>query len=615
MPSMTHNIARRTLMLAVVAAAFALLVVPAVASAVTVSGTVSLSSGSFSAGHPVTVELWVKDPAQPGAFYPSEHFAEATTGGAYSILNVTPGTYYVVAYDFPYHWYEMTVYNSLSADKGEPVVGTWDPSAGTTVVVGAANVPIPNMTLAVLPVSFTGKAKDSKTGAAIADVMVSTYYLDAGEWLQDFYQTDTAADGTYRLSGLPAGTYRLGFTDLAGKYTDTYYSGKATLATANNVVAGASPVALLDTSMTHVVSVQRIAPTSSNYWSQAVNVTKRQYTWDPAPVSASNQPDYVDVAHIVIASGDSRAAADPLAAAGLAWAYQVNDDSSDNAMMNAPLLLVSATRTTDATVRALIAYIATHNGRTGMPNKRLTIHVVGGTGSVPDARFNEISKAITDKGGQAPIKKRVSPNNDRFALAQAIALEMKAQAAKSTVDSLMLPGFALVANGADSAKFFDPLALSPIAAANGAPILLVAYNSVPAATTAAIKSLGYPKVYVGGGAGTVSATVNTKLKATRIWGADRYRNAIAIADKAITMGWLYDDQGLAIASTIADAQLGGTLAGNEASPLLITPSTSLNPYVKTWLTKKKANLGHIYVVGSTTSLNAATNTAIVNAVK
>ena len=95
------------------------------------------------------------------------------------------------------------------------------------------------------------------------------------------------------------------------------------------------------------------------------------------------------------------------------------------------------------------------------------------------------------------------------------------------------PKTVLVANGADATKFFDALALSPIAANNAYPILLVDQNAIPTATRAVVNDFKPSTVIVGGGPATVSDGVRSSLKATRWSGRDRYSTATSIATKAI----------------------------------------------------------------------------------
>ena len=472
--------------------------------------------------------------------------------------------------------------------------------------------------MATLPLSLKGKVKNT-AGAGLGGITV-TVYDSAAPYDNWAGQTETLKDGTYELHGLVAGhSYRIAYEDYNGTYASTFYNGKATLLLSNPVTA--SGQTLSDTVMVHTVNVERIAPTSGKFWTQSVNVARRQYVEDlTKPYNAvSNKDVWDDVTDIILTSGDVRAQSDPLSAAGLAWAYQVNNVASFNYAMNAPLLLVSATSATDASVLALIREIGEQNNLGSTP-KRLTIHIVGGAVAVPEARFTEISKALTNAGLSAPGNDRVVKVGGRYDLAAGIARRMKQRAEASTTDELQLANFALVANGADSARFFDSLALSPVAASVGAPILLVSATSVPSATSNVITTLKtgtnpISTLYIGGGPVAVSdavkSTLAKKLPTNRISGANRYATARAIADKGIAMKWLYEDLGVAVASTIADAQLGGAMAGNNGEPLLLTGSTSLESGDKSWLVGKKKTLSRVYLVGSTTSLN----TTVFNAIK
>lgn len=301
-------------------------------------------------------------------------------------------------------------------------------------------------------------------------------------------------------------------------------------------------------------------------------------------------PDWWGVSDVIIASGDDRAAADPLAAAGLCWAY------------DAPMLLVSATKT-PTEVKQAIKGIVDANGP-------VTLHVVGGSLSVPDARVNDI-KAYA--GASNVTSDRILKGGGRYDLARAIAKRMR-EVDQADPDKDMAPAV-LFANGADSSKFFDALALSPISAANGIPILLVEYGKVPAATTAAITELGSPtKRIVGGGPKTVSETVRKQLGATRWDGATRYDTATRIADSARAQGWL-DREVVGIAAKLPDALTGGSTVGLDGGVLLITDGSKLSSATKTWLLTNKAYVSDCRVFGGTKSVAPAVKTEIENALK
>lgn len=347
------------------------------------------------------------------------------------------------------------------------------------------------------------------------------------------------------------------------------------------------------------VPVNRISGT--NQWGTAVAAAKRQFTTPP-----STTPNYAGVTDIILASGDVKAQADPLSAAGLCWAYRTGAG-------NAPLLLVSAASRTDAQVLALIDAIVAAN-----PGKTVTVRIVGGSASVPDLRYSEIANYVATHSRGSVAKERVLSTGGRYDLAAAIATRMKDRASASHTDTLVLPAEVLVANGTDPAKFFDPLALAPIAAYRGAPILLVSATTVPSATYKAIVKLRTAnpatKVYVGGGTGTVSESVRLTLRGTRVSGADRYKNATAIANYAFTHGWLLRTKPAAVSATIMDAQVGGALAGGKGGALVLTPSTSLNAATSSWLSANMGTLPEVFVVGSTLNLTNPVKTAVINAV-
>ncbi|MDH4140648.1 MAG: cell wall-binding repeat-containing protein, partial [Coriobacteriia bacterium] len=232
-------------------------------------------------------------------------------------------------------------------------------------------------------------------------------------------------------------------------------------------------------------------------------------------IARENFPGWQNVDHVIIASGEDRAAADPLAASGLVWTY------------GAPIFLIRSDRVPTSVMNAL-KIIRTVNG----PPE---IHVVGGPVSVPDARLSDIAGQVT-----GATFDRIAPYNDRYTLAASIAHRMNVERPGDYWGSPSATSRALIANGADSDKFFDALALSPIAAKNGFPILLVRKDSIPGPTQAALTSLGLDYRIVAGGPNTVSDDVladldaGVAIAAVRWWGHDRYETARVIMNKART---------------------------------------------------------------------------------
>jgi Carboxypeptidase regulatory-like domain len=73
---------------------------------------------------------------------------------------------------------------------------------------------------------ISGTVTDASTSSPVAGVFVQAY--DSGGNPVGYSQT--ASDGTYTLSGLATGSYKVGFVP-SGNYVPQFYNGKATLAT------------------------------------------------------------------------------------------------------------------------------------------------------------------------------------------------------------------------------------------------------------------------------------------------------------------------------------------------------------------------------------------------
>ena len=257
-----------------------------------------------------------------------------------------------------------------------------------------------------------------------------------------------------------------------------------------------------------------------------------------------------NIPDVVIASGEEYAAADPLTAAGICWCY------------DAPLLLVGRDHTPSSVKKAVAELVAA----TG----HVTIHVVGGPESVPQARYQDLVNYV---GGPSKLTlDRVGPYSNRYELASSVAARVKhiSDTTPKTMENI-----ALIANGADPTKFFDALALSPITAQNGAPILLVAEDSVPWQTSSRLAALSVPSVIVGGGPATVSAKTYAKVGATeRWWGADRYETAVEIASMATTQTLLGTNR-VGVAAKLPDALTGGAATGMMNGTLVLTKTDAV----------------------------------------
>ncbi|MDH4140163.1 MAG: cell wall-binding repeat-containing protein [Coriobacteriia bacterium] len=416
--------------------------------------------------------------------------------------------------------------------------------------------------------SVAGRVTSEHTGSPLANVTVKAWRYDSGlgKWVAH-RSALSGTDGSYALSGLGTRSYRVQFVDSQRHLYRTQFWGDwadIEAATDVNAVSGTT-VDNIDASME--VTVQRIA-------------ARDRYTTAVA-IARTNYPPETGLADVVIASGEDRAAADPLAAAGLCWAY------------DAPLVLVSSNRT-PAEVKTYVKQMADANGS-------VRLHVVGGPVSIPNQRIEEIKTYV---GGGRATSERVLSSGSRFDLASAIARRM------AEVRPSEFPTTALVANGADAQTFFDALALSAISRSQGAPVLLVRRDEVPTATQLALRQLGLERRIIGGGPNTVSDTVKRQLGAERWWGRTRHDTAADIARHAIAEN-MASEEAIAIVSKIPDGLSGGAFIGSATGVLLVTSPNdagqvpaSLSEPAAVFLAEHRAHNISCYVLGGTNSVSS-----------
>jgi len=140
---------------------------------------------------------------------------------------------------------------------------------------------------------------------------------------------------------------------------------------------------------------------------------------------------------------------------------------------------------------------------------------------------------------------------------------------------------AIIVNGHAVA---DMLAASSLAGAvGGAPILMVASESVPASTAAEIKRLGEPEVIIVGGTGVVSPLVERELdsingakRVNRFGGEDRFATARAVALEVHRLAPA--SRVIAVSGeSMADGIAAAGLAYAEDLPIVLVRSGSIPP--------------------------------------
>ncbi len=200
-------------------------------------------------------------------------------------------------------------------------------------------------------------------------------------------------------------------------------------------------------------------------------------------------------------------------------------------------------------------------GRFGLPSgtkselARLSpsqILVLGGEGAVSASVVSQLSLF-------APTTRLAGP--DRYATAAAISA-----ARFPAADTVFV---------ATGENFPDALAGAPAAAAANAPVLLVARDAIPGATSQELARLKPTKTVVLGGAAVVSEGVASQLPGTvvRLAGTDRYSTAVAISQATFSPGVpvVY----VATGQNFPDALAGGAAAGRQDGPILLVTRYSV----------------------------------------
>jgi putative cell wall-binding protein len=266
----------------------------------------------------------------------------------------------------------------------------------------------------------------------------------------------------------------------------------------------------------------------------------------------------------------------------LANAYSFADALAGSALAGAldgPLLLTSA--------NALPAFVDEEIRR--LESGR--VYVLGGEGAV--------STAVADAVAGIPDVEVIRvAGSDRIGTA--------AEVASATADVLAPDEPASVAFLVNGYSFPDALSAAPMAAYNWAPILLThsGYLDERVAEILDTSEFGITDVVIVGGPAAVSASVESEVGSLlggathvrRIAGADRYETSrnFAVwatgaetftdtvgttADPDALFTLYYDHIGVASGENFPDALAGGVFCGLAGSPILLTRSRSLSPWI------------------------------------
>ncbi|HDL49925.1 MAG TPA: cell wall-binding repeat-containing protein [Actinobacteria bacterium] len=205
---------------------------------------------------------------------------------------------------------------------------------------------------------------------------------------------------------------------------------------------------------------------------------------------------------------------------------------------------------------------------------------------------------LAPMAGAVPASTTRLAGADRYGTAVAISQDAFPSGA-STV---------FVANGSG---FPDALAGGVAAANANGPILLVQTDSIPSVTATELTRLSPTEITILGGTATVSTGVETALggyaaTVRRLWGADRFATAAAIAADTFPSG--ADTVVLAAGYNFPDALAGSPAATKLNAPLLLTRSAVLPPVTATAITDLGAS--RVVILGGTVAVSADVATAV-----
>jgi putative cell wall-binding protein len=388
----------------------------------------------------------------------------------------------------------------------------------------------------------------ARDGSPLKDAYVyvnSPGYSVGGITYTDFsYLADADADGMFSVSGLPAGEYYVEFLPPEGRDLERqWWPGGSARSFAEPVrVSGTATVEEIDATLLAALKQTRVAGADRYETAAAVS---RSYFSDGAPT-------------VVLASG----ADFPDALSGGPTA----------ALRNAPILLTPPDALPTTVVREL---------------KRLApkrVVILGGSGVISPRIAAEL-RSLKSVGSVIRLA-----GADRYATSVAIS--------RWTFPNEH-PEVAYIAAGTSAA---DALSGAPVAARDGAPLLLVAPKAVPQSVADELARLQPARIVILGGPGAVSSAVarelaeHTSARVVRLSGPDRYETSVAVSRYA------FEETEAAVAylasgTGFADALSAAPVAALHGGPILLTPVERLPDTVRRELVR--LHLEQAVIVGGT----------------
>lgn len=168
---------------------------------------------------------------------------------------------------------------------------------------------------------------------------------------------------------------------------------------------------------------------------------------------------------------------------------------------------------------------------------------------------------------------------------------------------------------ASGVAFPDALAAAPVAAAEGAHLLLVRPERIPEVVAQRLRELAPREIVIVGSASTLSATVATQAQAlapkvTRIGGTDRIDTSMRLLDRMRANGTPITDVWVTSGTKFPDALAAGAIAAREGHALILT--VGANDSFRQRLASRLGGVQRFHIPGSTSSVSADVQTLLQN---
>lgn len=312
---------------------------------------------------------------------------------------------------------------------------------------------------------------------------------------------------------------------------------------------------------------------------------------------------------IVVVSGDNFP--DALSAASLAGAY------------TAPIILMPSDGTLPSVVKEWGLTKRDQIQANSTASAPFKIVIVGGESAVPDAGV-DLLLATLNSGDLTPATKTRISGSNRGATAKAVMTQTNSA------------GSNIILNGTDELfianenSFADAMSIAPYLFNAAAPLVLTGKDSLSADALSVIKSyktLGGTKIKLLGGTAALSDQIVQDIvnnstvplsSIARIFGADRYATAVAIAnyiDASSVNNANFGPasvvlvNGTSFADGLAAAPYVGHGTGGAARLMYLTDGAALSSAVAAKFTahaKVETAMNNLYVVGGTAAVSAST---------